>query len=51
VLAHYTLGATWFYLGALPAARPHLEESIAGYTPDQRHPLTFRQAPWVVCHY
>jgi predicted ATPase len=51
VLAHYTLGATWFYLGALPAARQHLEESIAGYTPDQRHPLTFRQDPWVTCHY
>jgi predicted ATPase len=35
----------------LPAARQHLEESIAGYTPDQRHTLTFRQDPWVTCHY
>jgi class 3 adenylate cyclase/predicted ATPase len=51
VLAHYTLGATWFYLGALPAARQHQEESIAGYTPDQRHPLTFRHEQWVTCHY
>ena len=25
VLAHYALGATWFYLGALQAARQHLE--------------------------
>jgi predicted ATPase/class 3 adenylate cyclase len=51
VLAHYALGATWFYLGALPTARQHLEEGIAGYTPDQRHTLTFRQDPWVTCHY
>jgi class 3 adenylate cyclase/predicted ATPase len=51
VLAHYALGATRFYLGALPAARQHLEEAIAGYTPDQRHTLTFRQDPWVTCHY
>lgn len=29
VLAHYTLGATWFYLGAFPAARQHLEAAIA----------------------
>jgi predicted ATPase len=27
---------TWFYLGALPAARQHLEEAMARYTPDQR---------------
>jgi predicted ATPase len=25
VVAHYTLGVTWVYLGALPAARQHLE--------------------------
>jgi predicted ATPase len=35
VLAHYALGATWFLLGALPAAHQHLEEVIARYTPDQ----------------
>jgi predicted ATPase len=29
VLAHYALGATWFYLGAFPAARQHLEAAIA----------------------
>ena len=42
VIAHYALGSTWFYLGALPAARLHLEEGIARYTPDQRHALVFR---------
>jgi predicted ATPase len=36
VLAHLALGETWFFLGALPAARQHLEESIARDTPDQR---------------
>jgi class 3 adenylate cyclase/predicted ATPase len=51
VLAHYALGATRFYLGALPTARQHLEEAIAGYTPDQCHTLTFRLDPWVTCHY
>jgi hypothetical protein len=25
VVAHYALGATWLFLGALPAARQHLE--------------------------
>jgi predicted ATPase len=34
VVAHYALGLTWSYLGALPAARQHLEEAIARYTPD-----------------
>ena len=42
VIAHYTLGATWFFLGALPVARQHLEEGIARYTPDQRHTPAFR---------
>jgi predicted ATPase len=51
VFAHYTLGATRFYLGALPAARQHVEECIASYTPDPRYLLTFRQQPWVTCHY
>jgi tetratricopeptide (TPR) repeat protein len=51
VIAHYALGVTWFYLGALPAARLHLEEGIAHYTPDQRHVLVFRsgQDPGVAC--
>ena len=42
VIAHYALGTTRFYLGALPAARPHLEEGIALYTPDQRRAPVFR---------
>jgi class 3 adenylate cyclase/predicted ATPase len=42
VLAHYALGSTWLFLGALPAARPHLEEGIARYTPDQHRSLVFR---------
>jgi class 3 adenylate cyclase/predicted ATPase len=51
VLAHYALGATWFWLGALPAARQHLEEGIARYTPDQRRAPVFRlgQDPGMVC--
>jgi class 3 adenylate cyclase/predicted ATPase len=35
VVAHQALGATWLFLGALPAARQHLEAGIARYTPDQ----------------
>jgi len=42
VVAHYALGATWFSLGALPAARLHLEAGIARYTPDQRRAPVFR---------
>ena len=51
VLAHYALGVTWFWLGALPAARQHLEEGIARYTPDQRRAPVFRmgQDPGVAC--
>jgi DNA-binding winged helix-turn-helix (wHTH) protein/predicted ATPase len=51
VLAHYTLGVTWFYLGALSAARRHLEEGIGRYTRDQRHALVFRMGidPGVGC--
>jgi len=30
VVAHYALGSTWLWLGALPAARQHLEEGISG---------------------
>jgi predicted ATPase len=51
VIAHYTLGATWLRLGALPAARQHLEEAIARYTPDQRRALVVRMGldPGVAC--
>jgi TOMM system kinase/cyclase fusion protein len=51
VIAHSALGATWLYLGALPAARQHVEEAIAHYTPDQRRALVFRmgQDPGVSC--
>jgi predicted ATPase len=51
VIAHYALGATRFYLGALPPARQHLEEGIALYTPEQRRGLVFRigQDPGVAC--
>src|SRR5262249_52281341 len=42
VAAPYALGVTWFYLGALPAARQHLEEVRARYTPDQRRAPVFR---------
>jgi predicted ATPase len=51
VLAHYTLGVTWFWLGALPTARLHLEAGIAHYTSDQRRAPVFRmgQDPGVSC--
>ena len=51
VIAHYTLGATWFCLGVFPVAHQHLKESIARYTPDQRRALVFRmgQDPGVGC--
>ena len=51
VVAHHALGWTWFCFGALPAARQHLEEGIARYTPDQRTALVFRmgQDPGVAC--
>jgi predicted ATPase len=51
VLAHYTLGVTWFWLGALPTARQHLEDGIAHYTSDQRRAPVFRmgQDPGVSC--
>jgi predicted ATPase len=42
VIAHHALGVTWFYLGALPAARQHLEAGIARYTPEQRRAPVFR---------
>ena len=51
VIAHSALGSTWFSLGALPAARQHLEAGIALYTPDQRRAPVFRmgQDPGVTC--
>jgi class 3 adenylate cyclase/predicted ATPase len=51
VLAHLALGATWFFLGALPAARTHLEAGIACYTPEQRRAPAFRMGldPGVGC--
>jgi predicted ATPase len=51
VVAHYALGVTGLYLGALPAARTHLEAGIARYTPDQRRAPVFRmgQDPGVAC--
>jgi predicted ATPase len=42
VIAHAALGVTWFCLGALPVARPHLEEAIARDTSDQRRAPVFR---------
>src|SRR5262249_9477908 len=45
VLAHYALGNTSLARGALPAARQHLEEGIARYTPDQRRVPVFRMGP------
>jgi class 3 adenylate cyclase/predicted ATPase len=51
VLAHSALGTTWLQLGALPAARQHLEAGSARYTPDQRQAPVFRmgQDPGVAC--
>jgi predicted ATPase len=51
VIAHCALGITWMWLGALPAARRHMEECIARYRPDQGHAMVFRigQDPGVNC--
>jgi predicted ATPase len=51
VIAHYALGTTWLYLGALPAARQHLKEGIARYMPDQHRAPVFRLGsdPGVAC--
>jgi predicted ATPase len=51
VVAHYALGVTRLCLGALPAARRHLEAGSARYTPDQRRAPVFRmgQDPGVGC--
>ena len=42
VIAHTALGAMWCWLGALSAARQHLEEAIARYTPDQHRVMVSR---------
>jgi predicted ATPase len=42
VIAHWALGSPCLWLGALPAARQHLEAGIAQYTPAQRRALAFR---------
>ncbi len=51
VVAHYALGVAWLRLGTLPAARQHLEEGIARYTPTQHRAPMFRmgQDPGVAC--
>ena len=51
VVAHHAIGTIWHYLGALPAARQHLEEGIARYTPVQRRTPVFHigQDPGVAC--
>jgi predicted ATPase/class 3 adenylate cyclase len=51
VVAHYALGFTELSLGALPAARQHLEDGIARYTPEQHRVPVFRlgQDPGVAC--
>jgi len=51
VIAHYALGVTWFCLGALPAARQHLEAGIARYTPAQSRAPVFHMGldPGVGC--
>jgi predicted ATPase/class 3 adenylate cyclase len=42
IIAHWALGTTWLCLGALAAARSHLGEGIALYTPDQSRTPAFR---------
>jgi class 3 adenylate cyclase/predicted ATPase len=42
VVAHFTLGLTWWHLGVLPAARQHVEDGIALDTPDRRTAPVFR---------
>jgi class 3 adenylate cyclase/predicted ATPase len=51
VLAHLAVGSTLFWPGAFPAARQHVEEGIAYYTPEQRRAPVFRmgQDPGVNC--
>jgi class 3 adenylate cyclase/predicted ATPase len=51
VIAHYALGTTWLWRGALPAAHQHLEDGIARYTPDQHRLPVFRMGhdPGLAC--
>jgi tetratricopeptide (TPR) repeat protein len=51
VIARYARGFTSLCLGALPAARQHLEKGSARYTPDQRRVPVFRMGhdPGVAC--
>jgi class 3 adenylate cyclase/predicted ATPase len=51
VLAHYTMGWTWFNVGEIARAWGHLEESTVLYASDQRHAVAFRsgQDPGVAC--
>jgi predicted ATPase/class 3 adenylate cyclase len=42
VIAHHALASTWLWLGALHAARLHVEEGLVRYTPDQRRAPVFR---------
>ena len=51
MLAHYTLGWTYFNLGDIASARTHLEDSTVLYTPRLRHTAAFRsgQDPGVGC--
>jgi class 3 adenylate cyclase/predicted ATPase len=53
VIAHYTLGSTWLWLGALLVASQHLGEGLARYTPDQRRALVFRMGhdPGIACRF
>jgi class 3 adenylate cyclase/predicted ATPase len=52
VIAHSALGTTCLWLGALPAARLHIEESLVHYMPAQRRAPVFRMAfdPGVAGH-
>jgi predicted ATPase len=51
VIAHWALGVPWLWRGAFPAARQHLEEAIARYTPDQHRVMVLRTGrdPGVAC--
>src|SRR5262249_55569704 len=42
LVTHFVMGCLWLALGALPAARRHLEEAVAHSTPDQHRALVFR---------
>jgi predicted ATPase/class 3 adenylate cyclase len=40
--AHLMLGASCYHLGEVAAARPHLEQGLALYDPQEHRPLAFR---------